>query len=359
MVSGVDMSLSMYSLLRPLLFRLDPETAHHLTLKLLHYLPEACFSKPKALGVSAFGLEFSHPLGLAAGLDKNAEHLDALSKLGFSFIEVGTTTPRPQEGNPKPRLFRIPRASALLNRMGFNNQGVDALVLNIKASSYEGILGINIGKNKDTPMDKAVDDYLYCLQRVYLQASYVTVNISSPNTPGLRALQAGAYFQVLMSALREEQLHLSDKHQRYVPLVVKISPDETDETLQRMCDVMLAEGVDGIIASNTTCFHQAVKGMVHGGEAGGLSGQPLARQSTHCLKVLKAVVGDDITLIGVGGIDNGVVAVEKLEAGATLLQLYTGLVYQGPGLVSQLVDAIINRPDLKSLALSDDKRYNS
>lgn len=336
------MTFSIYPLIRPLLFRIDPERAHQLSLGALHYLPQACLSQPKlkAPVVNALGLEFPHPIGLAAGLDKNGEYLDGLSKLGFSFIEVGTVTPRPQVGNPKPRLFRIPSAGAIINRMGFNNQGVDALIANISAASYAGILGINIGKNKDTPMDKAVDDYLYCLRKVYLHASYVTINISSPNTPGLRLLQEGAYFRELISTLREEQLHLSDKHQRYVPLVVKISPDETDETLKSMAEVMVSQGIDGIIATNTTCDHHAVSGMPYGGEAGGLSGRPLLPLSTHCLTILKSVVGDDMTLIGVGGIDTPAVATEKLEAGASLLQVYTGLLYKGPGLVSQLVDGI-------------------
>ena len=340
MAGNVPMSFSMYSLIKPLLFRFDPETAHSLALKSLQVMPRFCFSKPKGSVVHAFGLEFSHPIGLAAGLDKNGEHLNALAKLGFSFIEVGTITPRPQAGNLKPRLFRLPAAGAIINRMGFNNQGVDALMMNINAASYEGILGINIGKNKDTSMNKAVDDYLYCLAKVYSQASYVTINISSPNTPGLRLLQEGAYFQDLISALREEQLHLSEKHQRYVPLVVKVSPDETDEILLRMADVMVAQGIDGIIATNTTCDHQDVNGLPYGSEAGGLSGQPLASRSTHALKVLKAAVGDEITLIGVGGISDTATAIEKLEAGATLLQVYTGLLYEGPSLVKQLVEGI-------------------
>ena len=335
------MSLSMYQLMRPLLFRMNAESAHHVVLKALNYVPRALFSQPKGSVVHAFGLEFSHPIGLAAGLDKNGEYLDALARLGFSFIELGTVTPRPQPGNPKPRLFRIPQAEAIINRMGFNNQGVDALIANVKRASYNGILGINIGKNKDTPMEKAVDDYLYCLRKVYLHASYVTINISSPNTPGLRLLQQGAYFRALISELRDEQLHLSDRHQRYVPLVVKLSPDETDETLQQMAESMLSLGIDGIIATNTTCDHQAVSPLPYGNEQGGLSGQPLASRSTHCLSVLKAVVGDDMTLIGVGGIDNVAVATEKLAAGASLLQIYTGLLYQGPNLVKQLVDGIV------------------
>lgn len=327
----------MYQLLRPLLFSLDAEKAHHLTLSALHYLPSFCFAKPKGEEVHAMGIEFPHPVGLAAGLDKNGEHLDALAKLGFAFIELGTVTPRPQEGNPKPRLFRIPAAQAIINRMGFNNHGVDALVANVKKARYQGILGINIGKNKDTPLEKAVDDYLYCLREVYLHASYITINVSSPNTPDLRQLQQGEYFRNLINELREEQLQLADLHQHYVPLVVKLSPDETDETLKQIADVIVSLGIDGIIATNTTCARDAVSTLPHGNEAGGLSGRPLASLSTHCLKVLKQVVGDDVTLIGVGGIDSLAAANEKLEAGASLLQIYTGLIYQGPGVVKKVI----------------------
>ena len=330
----------MYQLIRPFLFSLDAETAHNMTLSALHYVPRSCFAKPRQSQVNALGLEFPHAVGLAAGLDKNAEHLDALAKLGFSFIEVGTVTPRPQLGNAKPRLFRLPEAQALINRMGFNNHGVDALVVNIQKARYRGILGINIGKNKDTPLAQAVDDYLHCLAKVYLHASYVTINISSPNTPDLRQLQLGDYFKQLLNELREEQLQLSDIHQRYVPLVVKLSPDESDETLKEMADVIVSLGIDGIIATNTTCARDAVHDLPHGKEEGGLSGQPLLTQSTHCLQVLKRVVGDDVTLIGVGGIDNPAAANEKLQAGASLLQIYTGLIYQGPALIKSLVNGI-------------------
>lgn len=328
----------MYKFISPLLFHLDAETAHHLTLSALHYLPNYCFPElPKQQVVNAMGLEFPHPIGLAAGLDKNGEHIDALAKLGFAFIEIGTVTPRPQTGNPKPRLFRLPAAKAIINRMGFNNLGVDALVANVQKAQFKGILGINIGKNKDTALANAVDDYLYCLKRVYAHASYITINISSPNTPDLRQLQRGDYFINLISTLREEQLQLADLHQRYVPLVVKLSPDESDETLKIMAEGIVAQGLDGIIATNTTCARDAVNQLPHGNEQGGLSGQPLAARSTQCLSLLKQVVGDEVTLIGVGGIDNAKVAKEKLEAGASLLQVYTGLIYEGPGLVGKLL----------------------
>jgi len=325
-----------YQLIRPLLFRLDAEKAHDLTLSMLDYLPGSVFAKPHLNPVKALGLMFPHPVGLAAGLDKNAEYLDALDKLGFAFIEVGTVTPRPQPGNPKPRLYRLPQAQAIINRMGFNNQGVDALVANVQRASYQGILGINIGKNKDTSLNQAVDDYLHCLRKVYLHASYVTINISSPNTPDLRQLQQGDFLSNLLSQLREEQLHLADTHQRYVPLVIKLSPDETDDALKKMADVILSYGIDGIIATNTTCDRDAVSTLPHGAELGGLSGAPLVTRSTHCLKLLKQIVGEKVVLIGVGGIDNVAVAREKLDAGASLLQVYTGLIYKGPGLVKTL-----------------------
>ncbi len=330
----------MYQQVRPILFRLDAEIAHHLALSALHYLPSFCFAKPNNNMVNAMGIEFAHPVGLAAGMDKNGEHINALAKLGFSHIELGTTTPRPQEGNAKPRLFRLPRAKAIINRMGFNNLGVDALVANVQKANYGGILGINIGKNKDTALSAAVDDYLYCLRKVHSHASYVTINISSPNTPDLRQLQQGDYFKNLINALREEQLELTDLHQRYVPLVVKISPDETDETLKKIADIVVSQGIDGIIATNTTCARDDVKDLPFGDEIGGLSGQPLVERSLHCLNVLKQAVGDDVTLIGVGGIDSPETANERLNAGASLLQIYTGLIYQGPGLIKTVVDGL-------------------
>lgn len=330
----------MYRLLRPLLFCLDAETSHELTLSALRYLPRYLFNNVPTNVVHAFGLSFPHAVGLAAGMDKNGEYLDALAKIGFSFIEVGTVTPKPQLGNPRPRLYRIPKAGAIINRMGFNNHGVDALLSNINKAHYKGILGINIGKNKDTPLNKAVYDYVHCLRKVYACASYVTINISSPNTPDLRQLQHGDYFRDLISRLREEQLALADTHQRYVPLVVKLSPDESDETLKTMADEIVSWGLDGIIATNTTCDRTGVQTLPYGSEAGGLSGRPLAVRSTDCLRVLKEVVGDDLTLIGVGGITNAAVAREKIAAGASLLQVYSGLIYEGPGLVRRLVEGL-------------------
>lgn len=326
----------MYQLIRPLLFLLETERAHALTLQLLHYWPKIFFPQPLTKPVDALGLIFPHPIGLAAGLDKNGDHLDALAKLGFAFLEIGTVTPRPQIGNPKPRLFRLPQTQALINRMGFNNLGVDYLVNNVKKSQYQGILGINIGKNKDTSLNKAVEDYCYCLMQVYPYASYVTVNISSPNTPELRALQQGDYFKNLLNELREEQLHLADRHQRYVPLVIKISPDEADDTLKTMAEVMLDIGVDGIIATNTTVAREPGITDPHGQEQGGLSGSPLKNRAMHCLQVMRQIVGHRITLIASGGIDSPAEANSRFQAGASLLQVYTGLIYQGPALISTL-----------------------
>jgi dihydroorotate dehydrogenase len=315
---------------------MDAERAHSFSLAALHYVPKACFKSMPIKTVQAMGLQFPHVVGLAAGLDKNGEHLDALAKLGFSFIELGTVTPRPQAGNPKPRLFRLPEAHAIINRMGFNNQGVDALVNHVKKAKYRGILGINIGKNKDTPLDKAVEDYRYCLQKIYPYASYVTINISSPNTPDLRQLQQGEYFADLLKQLHIEQDKLADTHQRHVPLVVKVSPDEQPETLKQMTEVILGHKIAGIIATNTTCSREEVAHLRYGNETGGLSGRPVQELSVRCLELLKSYIGDAVTLIGVGGIDNCLSAQAKLDAGASLIQVYSGLIYQGPQLIHKL-----------------------
>jgi len=330
----------MYKIIRPFLFQLDEERAHDLTLKALHWLPFHAKNQLTTQPIRALGLTFPHPIGLAAGLDKNGRHIDALAKLGFSFIELGTVTPKPQLGNPKPRLFRIPQANAIINRMGFNNLGVDALIKNVERSSYQGILGINIGKNKDTPLHQAVSDYLYCLKKVYSKASYITINISSPNTPDLRQLQQGEFFINLLTQLTEEQQRLADIHGYLVPLLVKLSPDETDEALKQMAEAAAKKGIAGIIATNTTCAHDAVAKFPNGQETGGLSGPPLAKRSTHCLQIIKQTIGDAVTLIGVGGIDNVQEAKDKLAAGAALLQVYTGLIYQGPALIKKLVTGL-------------------
>lgn len=327
----------MYSILRPWLFALQPETAHAWALKLLSYVPSACFPSVPKHPVQAMGLSFPHRVGLAAGLDKNAAYLPGLSKLGFSFIEVGTVTPQPQEGNPKPRLFRIKEAHALINRMGFNNAGVDQLIKNIQAARYTNILGINIGKNKDTPLDKAADDYMYGLEKVYRWASYITLNISSPNTPDLRRLHEKAYSQHLIEQISRKAEQLTQNYQRATPLVVKISPDENEETLKQLVDVLLNNKISGMIISNTTCDKQRVLHLTHGREAGGLSGQPLFEKSLNCLKKVKSLTGNALTLIAAGGIDSPAAAQAKLQAGADLLQLYTGLIYQGPRLVRDIV----------------------
>lgn len=326
----------MYSLLRPWLFKMDAEKAHKFTLSALRWAPSACFPTPALNPVNVLGMKFPHPVGLAAGLDKNGEYLDALAKIGFSFIEVGTVTPRPQLGNPKPRLFRAPEIQAIVNRMGFNNHGVEALVNNIKKSKYQGILGINIGKNKDTPLDKAVDDYVIGMRAVYPYASYITINISSPNTPDLRELQKGHFFSSLLSQLQDEQKRLADSHERHVPLVVKISPDESEDTLKEMTESMLAYGIAGIIATNTTSQPEYFANLPLYMKQGGLSGAPLNSLSTACLRLIKKYVGNDMVLIGVGGIQELANAQEKIDAGASLVQVYSGLIYQGPELVSQL-----------------------
>ncbi|MBI2784885.1 MAG: quinone-dependent dihydroorotate dehydrogenase [Legionella longbeachae] len=329
-----------YSKVCPLLFKMDAERAHAFSLSALHYIPKFCFKQAEANPVQALGLQFPHAVGLAAGLDKNGEHLDALAKLGFSFIELGTITPRPQVGNLKPRLFRLPAADAIINRMGFNNQGVDALVNHIKKARYQGILGINIGKNKDTSLDHAAEDYIHCFAKIYEHASYVTLNISSPNTPELRQLQQKEYFAHLLSQLQAEQKKLSDRFQRHVPLVVKVSPDEDTETLKQMSEVILHYGIEGIIATNTTCSRNEVENLAYAEETGGLSGKPLSKLSTKCLSLLKQYVGNTVTLIGVGGIDNCESAQEKLNAGASLVQIYSGLIYKGPKLVFELAQGL-------------------
>ncbi|MDP3267542.1 MAG: quinone-dependent dihydroorotate dehydrogenase [Legionella sp.] len=326
----------MYSVLRPLLFKCDAENAHNLTLSALKYVPKSCFAPVKGSPVQTLGLTFPHVVGLAAGLDKNGEYLDALAKLGFSFIEVGTVTPKPQMGNPKPRLYRLPEEQAIINRMGFNNHGVDVLLKNVEKAQYKGILGINIGKNKDTSLNKAAEDYIICLRKVYSCASYITINISSPNTPDLRQLQHTEYFASLLGQIKKEYHLLADQYQKEVPLLIKVSPDEPDETLKQMTEVILAQGINGIIATNTTCSREGVKQSAHADEAGGLSGKPLFALSTHCLRLLRQYAGNEITLIGAGGIDNLARAQEKIDAGASLIQIYSGLIYQGPKLISEL-----------------------
>ncbi len=331
----------MYRFIRPLFWHLDPERAHHWVLTMLRYLPTVFFPKIEPKPRQVMGMTFPHAIGLAAGFDTNALYLEALSKLQFAFIEVGGVTPNPQRGHPKPRLFRLTEVHALINRMGFCNQGVDALVERLKHTTYHGILGVNIAKNKDTLLEDASKDYIVCMQKLYPYASYLTINISSPNMPNLRDLQKTEYFFMLMSALREEQLHLADVHGKYVPLVVKLSPDESDEALKRMGHALVSLGIDGIIATNTTVNRDMVHDLPHGLELGGLSGRPLTSRATACLSLLRKEVGDSIAMISSGGIDNPDLAQERMAAGANLLQIYTGLVYEGPSLVHLLAEGVV------------------
>ena len=332
----------LYSLARPLLFSLAPERAHELTLSLLKsahrmgMMRQSIASKP----VTCMGIQFPNPVGLAAGLDKNGAYIDALAGLGFGFIEIGTITPRPQAGNPHPRLFRLPEAKAIINRMGFNNDGVDKLIENVKAAKFKGILGINIGKNADTPVENAVDDYLICLEKVYNYASYVTVNISSPNTKNLRSLQSGDALTELLEMLRKRQLELAEEHQHYVPLVLKVAPDLTVEDIEFIAKQLIQFKIDGLIVTNTTLSREGVENLKHGNEAGGLSGAPVFEKSTACLAAFSKALQGQVPLIGVGGILSGEQAVAKQDAGASLVQIYSGLIYTGPTLIKDCVDAL-------------------
>ncbi|EKF75275.1 dihydroorotate dehydrogenase [Alcanivorax hongdengensis A-11-3] len=327
----------LYSLARPLLFSLSEEHAHELTLAALRKRLGKCWpgsvpDKP----VEVMGIEFANPVGLAAGLDKNADCIDGLSDLGFGFIEVGTVTPRAQPGNPRPRLFRLPKASALINRMGFNNQGVDYLVEAVKRSRYEGVLGINIGKNKDTPVEDAVQDYLICQQKVHAYADYLVVNVSSPNTPGLRTLQHGDALHELLGTLREAQTRLDQQHRRRVPLVIKIAPDNSAEELAGMAEAFVQHGIDGVCVGNTTLSRQGVQGLRHGDEQGGLSGAPLKPIADQALKTMSQALHGRIPIIGVGGITSADDALEKKRLGASLVQIYSGLIYEGPALIGDI-----------------------
>ena len=337
--------MSLYSIARPLLFSLDPETAHDLALGAIQRA-SGCGLVGLVSGgavddpVEVMGLRFRNRVGLAAGLDKNGAHVDAFARIGFGFIEVGTVTPRPQPGNPRPRMFRIPERRALINRMGFNNEGLDRFVANVERSSFDGVLGLNIGKNAATPIERAIDDYLAGLERVYPHASYVTVNISSPNTRNLRQLQGADELDAMLGALRERQLRLADAHRRYVPLALKIAPDLDDGQVETIAERLVRHGVDAVIATNTTISRDAVAGLPHAEEAGGLSGAPVLEASNRVIRALRALLPPAYPIVGVGGILSGEDAVSKIEAGATLVQLYTGLVYRGPGLVRECASAL-------------------
>ena len=330
--------MSLYTLARPLLFSLDPETSHHLSLRLSGLVGFA-FPKVPSCPVRALGLEFPNPVGLAAGLDKNAEHIDALAALGFGFIEVGTVTPRPQPGNPKPRLFRLPQAQALVNRLGFNNVGVDAFMQNVSRSRWRGILGINIGKNADTPTERAVDDYEICLEKVYSQASYVTLNISSPNTRGLKDLQQREQVEHLLTRLSSKRERLANRHGKRIALLLKVSPDLEKEHVTAIAQAVRRHGIEGVIATNTSVSRAGVEGLPHAEEAGGLSGAPIRDRATGVLRMFADELRGEATLVGAGGILAASDTREKIAAGASLVQLYTGLIYRGPDLVSECVSA--------------------
>lgn len=333
----------LYPLARKALFQLGPEKAHDLTIRQLqrlinsplqYVIRQSVATKP----VTCMGLSFSNPLGLAAGLDKNGECIDAFGAMGFGAIEIGTVTPRPQDGNDKPRLFRLVEAEGLINRMGFNNLGVDNLVENVKKSRYGGIIGINIGKNKDTPVEQGKDDYLICMEKVYAHAGYIAINISSPNTPGLRTLQYGEALDDLLSALKSKQQQLHNQYQKYVPIAVKIAPDLSEDEIVQVTDSLVRHKVDGVIATNTTLDRHLVQGLNHCNEVGGLSGRPVQLKSTQVIKLLSQELNGKLPIIGVGGIDSLIAAREKMDAGASLIQIYSGFIYHGPKLIKDIVN---------------------
>lgn len=334
-----------YPAIRKVLFQFDAETIHELTIKSLKSTgksPLNIFYKQQVQDkpLTVMGITFPNPIGLAAGLDKNGECINAFDAMGFGFVEVGTVTPRPQPGNDKPRIFRLPEANAVINRMGFNNKGVDYLVSQVQAANFKGVLGINIGKNKDTPEENAKDDYLHCMRKVYDLATYITVNISSPNTPGLRSLQYGDALNELLSALKAEQTILAEKYGKYIPLTVKIAPDLTTDEVKSIAKSLLDNKIDGVIATNTTLSREGVEGLEFGTEQGGLSGQPVKDKSTQVIKILSEALNNKLPIIGVGGIASSDDANEKLEAGASLVQVYTGFIYQGPPLIKEIVNGL-------------------
>lgn len=331
-----------YPIIRPALFKLDPERAHELTFQQMRFisgtpLESLIRQQLPSRPVTCMGLTFKNALGLAAGLDKNGECIDAFNAMGFGFVEVGTVTPRPQAGNDKPRLFRLVEAEGIINRMGFNNHGVDQLVENVKKARFDGILGINIGKNKDTPVEQGKDDYLICMDKVYAHASYIAINISSPNTPGLRTLQYGEALDDLLASIKQRQNELQQRHLKYVPVAVKIAPDLDEDELVQIADSLVRHKIDGVIATNTTLDRQLVQGLRHCDEAGGLSGRPVQSRSTAVIKRLAQELNGQMPIIGVGGIDSLVSAREKMAAGASLVQVYSGFIYKGPGLIKDIV----------------------
>jgi dihydroorotate dehydrogenase len=337
--------MNTYALIKPFLFQLDAEYAHDLTLKSLKIaeqvgLLSSLYKPVHGIPRQVMGLSFPNAVGLAAGLDKNGAFIDGMAALGFGFIEVGTVTPRPQPGNPKPRLFRVKEAQGIINRFGFNNLGVDQLIQNVKASKYRGILGINIGKNFDTPNERAVDDYLICMRKVYRYASYITVNISSPNTKNLRQLQEKEALDALLGTLKAEQTTLTQKHRKYVPIALKIAPDLEYEQIIEIADLLKAHHFDAVIATNTTLSREGVEGIKNGAETGGLSGVPVRDKSSQVIRHLSNQLAGELPIIGVGGIMSGADAIEKIEAGASLVQVYSGLIYRGPSLVREVAKAL-------------------
>jgi len=336
-----------YRFAQKALFLTDPERAHELSmegLRLGHNLGATRFlCKAVKQPVHCMGLDFPNPVGVAAGLDKNGDYFEALGDLGFGFVEIGTTTPRPQPGNPKPRIFRLTEARAMINRLGFNNKGVDHLVSRVKKHSFKGILGINIGKNFDTPIENAADDYLHCLEKVYPYADYITANISSPNTKNLRELQSEDQLDDLLGRLSRRRAELADLHGRCIPLAIKVAPDLEDDAIPVVADVMTRHRMDAVIATNTTIGREGVEGLKHADEAGGLSGAPLKPRADKVLAALRNTLPEEVALIGVGGITRGQDAVDKLDLGASLVQFYTGMVYRGPELVTECLRAIAAR----------------
>jgi dihydroorotate dehydrogenase len=325
----------------PILTRLDPERAHDLGLAGLRWLRPLwpALEVPAGLALRCLGLKFAHPLGLAAGFDKNGDYLDALGAMGFSHVELGTVTPRPQPGNPKPRMFRIPEANALINRMGFNNKGVDHLVAQMSRSLYSGIRGISIGKNVDTPLEKAQDDYLICLRKVYALADYIAVNVSSPNTARLRELQARDGLERILGALLEERRILEQRHGKRVPMLVKVAPDLAEEQISALARDLRSLRIDGVIATNTSTDRSALADAPAAAQAGGMSGAPLHPLSLRVISQLRAELGTDFPLIGVGGIVSAAHARATLRAGANLIQVYTGFAYRGSALLQEIIDA--------------------
>ena len=338
----VTIGTMFYELTRKLLFSFDPEWVHEATIAALNNVGRLPFYRtPRAKKpVEVMGITFPNRVGLAGGFDKNGEAIDGLALLGFGFIEIGTVTPRPQPGNPKPRLFRIPEANAIVNRMGFNNHGVDALVANVKTAKYKGVLGINIGKNFNTPIENAADDYLAALEKVYAIASYVAINISSPNTKNLRQLQGTSELDALLEKLKTAQKHLADMHGRYTPLALKVAPDLDNAAITTIAEALRRHHIDALIATNTTLSRDKVQGLPYSEQEGGLSGAPLRDRSTEVVRQFAQALGGEIPIIAAGGIMDGVDAFRKIEVGASLVQILSGLVYQGPGLVGECVRAI-------------------